>query len=109
MSGAELVQQTASSAFVVKAFSVYGFENFEDTGYPGYRAGDVDLKSAMFIAGDDAEAKRVVSALCVQLGWEVVDTGPLSMSLHLEHMALLWIKMAGQARKTGFVWARLLR
>lgn len=109
LSGAELVQQTVPSASVVKAFSVYGFENFEDTGYPGYRSGDADLKPAMFIAGDDAEAKNVVSDLCVHLGWEVVDTGPLSMSLHLEHMALLWIKMAGQSRETGFVWARLLR
>jgi hypothetical protein len=31
------------------------------------------------------------------------------MSLHLEHMALLWIKMAGAQRNGGFVWARLQR
>ncbi len=32
--------------------------------------------------------------LCQQLVWEPVDTGPLSMSLHLEHMTWLWIGMA---------------
>jgi hypothetical protein len=40
----------------------------------------------------------------------VVDTGPIAMSLHLEHMTLLWIKMARvQGAGAGFVWAQLLR
>lgn len=105
-SGGEVVQDLVPQARVVKAFTIYGFENFEDSTYPGYG----DLKPAMLIAGNDAEAKRVVTTLCRELGWEPVDTGPVSMSLHLEHMTLLWIKMARvQGTGAGLVWARLQR
>lgn len=103
-SGAEVVQSLAPQAKVVKAFTIYGFENFEDNHYPGYG----DLKPAMLIAGDDAAAKQTVADLCQALGWEPVDVGPLAMSLHLEHMTLLWIQMARvQGQGSGFVWARL--
>ncbi len=104
-SSSEIIQQLLPDAHVVKAFTIYGFENFENNHYPGYG----DLKPAMLIAGDDAEAKTVVANLCQQLGWEPIDTGNISMSLHLEHMALLWISMAGAQRNGGFVWARLQR
>jgi hypothetical protein len=51
-----------------------------------------------------------IATLCQELGLEVVDTGPIAMSLHLEHMTLLWIKMARvQGAGAGFVWAQLLR
>ncbi len=103
-SGAEFVQSLVPTAKVVKAFTIYGFENFEDNTYPGYG----DLKPAMLIAGDDAIAKQIVSTLCQELDWEPVDTGNLAMSLHLEHMTLLWIQMARvQGLGPGFVWARL--
>lgn len=103
-SGAEVVQSLVPGAKVVKAFTIYGFENFEDNDYPGYG----DLKPAMLIAGDDAGAKATVGTLCTALGWEPVDVGPLGMSLHLEHMTLLWIKMARmQGLGAGFVWAML--
>jgi 8-hydroxy-5-deazaflavin:NADPH oxidoreductase len=103
-SGAEVVQSLAPNAKVVKAFTIYGFENFEDNSYPGYG----DLKPAMLIAGYDAIAKQGVSELCQALGWEAVDTGNLAMSLHLEHMTLLWIKMARvQGLGPDFVWAML--
>lgn len=103
-SGAEFVQSLVPTAKVVKAFTIYGFENFEDNHYPGYGA----LKPAMLIAGNDVIAKQTVSALCSELGWEPIDVGNLAMSLHLEHMTLLWIQMARvQGLGSGFVWARL--
>ncbi len=105
ISGGETIQQLVPDARVVKAFTIYGYENFEDNHYPGYG----DLKPAMLIAGDDLAAKSIVADLAQQLGWEPIDTGNLAMSLHLEHMALLWIKMAGTQRNGGFVWARLQR
>jgi 8-hydroxy-5-deazaflavin:NADPH oxidoreductase len=105
ISGGETIQQLVPDARVVKAFTIYGYENFEDNNYPGYG----DLKPAMLIAGNDPTAKLVVAGFCEQLGWEPIDTGNLAMSLHLEHMTLLWIKMAGAQRKGGFVWARLQR
>ena len=106
LSGGEYVQQLAPEARVVKAFSVYGYENFVDTAYPGYGG----LRPAMLLAGDDARAKSLVAGLCQELGWDPVDCGPLTTSLHLEHMTLLWIKMArSQGLGPGFVWARLKR
>jgi 8-hydroxy-5-deazaflavin:NADPH oxidoreductase len=106
ISGSETIQQLVPDAQVVKAFSIYGYENFEDSQYPGYG----DLKPAMLIAGNDPAAKSVVAGFCQQLGWESIDTGHLSMSLHLEHMTLLWIKMArSQGIGAGFVWAKLWR
>jgi hypothetical protein len=105
-SGAEEVQKLAPAAKVVKAFTIYGYENFIDSAYPGYG----DLKPAMLIAGDDAAAKETVGRLCADLGWRPVDVGPLAGSLHLEHMTLLWIKMGRvQGKGAGFVWAMLER
>jgi predicted dinucleotide-binding enzyme len=106
ISGGEFVQNLVPDAKVVKAFNIYGFENFADTAYPGYG----ELKPAMLIAGNDAGAKATVAGLCEQLGWTPVDTGDIAMSLHLEHLALLWIKMARiQGKGSGFVWAMLTR
>jgi 8-hydroxy-5-deazaflavin:NADPH oxidoreductase len=105
ISGGETIQQLVPDARVVKAFTIYGYENFEDNNYPGYG----DIKPVMLIAGNDPAAKSVVAGFCEQFGWEPIDTGNLAMSLHLEHMTLLWIKMAGAQRKSGFVWARLQR
>lgn len=103
-SSSEIIQQLVPDARVVKAFTIYGYENFENNQYPGYG----DLKPAMLIAGNNSDAKLVVADFCQQLGWEPIDTGNIDMSLHLEHMALLWIKMARvQGIGAGFVWARL--
>lgn len=109
-SGGEMAQTLVPEAKVVKAFSISGYENFENVAYPGYQAGDSVLKPAMLIAGDDGDAKATITGLCEQLGWETVDTGPLAMSLHLEHMALLWIKLARvQGLGAEFTWAILRR
>jgi hypothetical protein len=105
-SGAEEVQRLAPGAKVVKAFTIYGFENFINSAYPGYG----NLKPAMLIAGDDAPAKATVGKLCEDLGWRPVDVGPLSTSLHLEYLTLLWIKMGRvQGKGANFVWAMLER
>ena len=105
-SGAEEVQRLAPGAKVVKAFTIYGFENFQNCAYPGFG----NLKPAMLIAGDDANAKATVGKLCEGLGWRPVDVGPLSSALHLEHMTLLWIKMGRvQGKGANFVWAMLER
>jgi predicted dinucleotide-binding enzyme len=105
-SGSEEVQKLAPGAKVVKAFTIVGYENFEDSSYPGYG----DLKPVMLIAGDDPKAKEVVSKLAAALGWRAEDAGPLSSALHLEHLCLLWIKIARvQGKGPHFVWALLER
>ena len=105
-SGSEFIQKLIPDASVVKAFTIYGFENFIDSTYPDYSS----LKPAMLIAGDDLASKTIVGDLITQLGWEPVDTGGLSQALHLEHMTLLWIKMARvQGQGPDFVWGRMTR
>jgi len=102
ISGSEKIQEW-SQAKVIKAFTVYGFENFEDTAFPKY-----NVLPVMPIAGDDLETKQEITPLIESLGFEVLDVGPLSSALHLEHMTLLWVKMVRmQGRDPRFTWGLL--
>lgn len=104
-SGSAWIQSLVPAAKVVKAFSVYGFENFEDNAYPGY-----GVKPAMLFCGDDAAAKTTVAGLIAELGWEPVDVGGLVQALHLEHMTLLWVRMVRAGKQSPHLtWARLAR
>jgi predicted dinucleotide-binding enzyme len=88
-SGAETVARWAEGARVVKAFNTTGFNVMEQPGFGAEAA-------SMFICGDDAAAKSDVTALAEQLGFEVVDCGPLANARLLENLALLWISLARQ-------------
>jgi predicted dinucleotide-binding enzyme len=104
-SGSQRVQQRVPKARVVKAFSIYGFENFESSAYPGY-----EVLPAMLFCGDDAGAKKAVAALITELGWEPLDVGGLDQALHLEHMTLLWVRLVrAQGHSPHLVWAALRR
>lgn len=104
-SGSQALQALAPKARVVKAFTIYGFENFENSSYPGY-----GVKPAMFFCGDDAAAKSTASTLIGQLGWEPLDVGGLEQALHLEHMTLLWVRMVRvKGQSPNLVWAALRR
>jgi predicted dinucleotide-binding enzyme len=48
----------------------------------------------MFLAGDDADVKAVVTRLGEDLGFEPVGAGTLTMARHLEPLALLGINLA---------------
>lgn len=104
-SGSEMIQSLAPESKVVKAFTIYGFENFENSAYPGY-----NVKPVMMFCGADAGAKQDVARLIADLGWEPLDVGGLEQALHLEHMTLLWVRMV---RVSGYspnmVWAALRR
>jgi hypothetical protein len=104
-SGSEMVQKLVPESHVVKAFSIYGFENFENNRYPGYH-----VKPVMMFCGNSNDAKKTVGGLISQLGWEPLDVGGIEQALHLEHMTLLWIRMVrvgGESPHT--VWAKLRR
>ena len=104
-SGSESVQALAPGARVVKAFSIYGFENFEDSAYPAY-----NVRPAMLYCGNDAAAKSTAAGLIAELGWEPLDVGGLEQALHLEHMTLLWVRMVRMGgRSPHIVWAALRR
>lgn len=104
-SGSEMVQALAPDTKVVKAFTIYGFENFEESAYPGY-----NVKPVMMYCGKDAAAKQIVDTLIAQLGWQPLDVGGLEQALHLEHMTLLWVRMVRVNRHSPYmVWAALTR
>jgi hypothetical protein len=104
-SGSEMVQKLIPETKVVKAFTIYGFENFEDSSYPGY-----NVKPLMMYCGNDSAAKKVVEQLIAQLGWHPLDVGGLEQALHLEHMTLLWVRMVRvNGNSPNMVWAMLTR
>jgi len=76
----ELLQRHLPASKVVKAFNhIYAAELTTDgqaTGTPNRRA--------LAIAGNDAEAKRVVTELIDRFGFDVVDIGPLSDSWRIQ-------------------------
>jgi len=86
-SGGEQVAGWAKGARVVKAFNSTGAGNMGNARYGADKA-------VMFVAGDDAEAKRVATQLSNDLGFETVDAGPLKQARLLEPLAMLWISLA---------------
>lgn len=105
LSGSEKVQEWAPDALVVKAFTIYGFENFADSAFPDY-----NVKPVMMMAGNDRAAKDTVASLITDLGYEPLNTGALDQALHLEHMTLLWVKMVRRdGHQPRLVWAKLER
>lgn len=61
-------------ARLVKAFNTIHFEHLATEGNTDL---PLDRRRAIFVAGDDADAKRTVSELITQLGFAPVDTGSL--------------------------------
>ena len=61
-------------ARVVKAFNTLYYKLLQDEGRP---EGDVQDRLAVFLAGDDEEAKAVVSKLIEEIGFAPIDTGSL--------------------------------
>jgi 8-hydroxy-5-deazaflavin:NADPH oxidoreductase len=101
-SAGETVARLAPGARVVKAFNTTGANNMVDS---HYGMG----KLMMLVAGDNADAKTTVMSLANDLGFEPIDAGPLSMSRHLEAMAMVWIKLAlvqQMGRNFGFALLR---
>ncbi len=70
----ELLQAHLPESHVVKAFNNIHFEHLASLARP---AGSED-RSALAIAGDDEDAKKAVTDLLDDLGYDVVDAGPLA-------------------------------
>ncbi len=76
----EMVAAHLSGAKIVKAFNAILEKDVEKDAVP---AGS-GPRRALPIAGDDAEAKQVVSAILEKLGYDVVDAGPLAEGWRFE-------------------------
>jgi len=79
----EKIQKLLPRAFVVKAFNSVGSANMIN---PQYEQGP----PTMFLCGDDAAAKRNVSGILRQFGWEPFDCGGIRASRALEPLCMLW-------------------
>jgi len=88
---------------LVKAFNTFGAEFHER---PELASTAADL----YLAGDDADARRSIAELARTLGFDPVDVGPLRNAAHLESLAILWIHLAtvGQ-RGRDFAFKALAR
>lgn len=80
----EQVQRVVPGAKVVKAFNTVGNALMVHPKLPG---GPPD----MFIAGNDDDAKKIVSQICEHWGWGVIDLGGIDASRYLEPMCLVWV------------------
>jgi predicted dinucleotide-binding enzyme len=83
-SGGEQVQRLLPGAHVVKAFNTVGNTHMFRPSFPG---GPPD----MFFCGNDEDAKKKVSAILHDFGWEVVDLGGIDASRYLEAMCMAWV------------------
>jgi predicted dinucleotide-binding enzyme len=86
---AERIQRTFPSARVVKSLNTVNADLMVDPGALGE-------EHTMFVAGDDPEAKTVVSGLLGELGWrDVIDLGDLSGARGMEMFLPLWLRLFG--------------
>lgn len=80
------VQNYLPEAKVVKAFNTI-------SAYIMINAPREEGVPDLFIAGNDADAKKVVAGFATQWGWgSVIDLGDIKSSFWLETFAMLWIQ-----------------
>jgi 8-hydroxy-5-deazaflavin:NADPH oxidoreductase len=78
----ERLQQRASSAKFVKAFSCVGAPLMVNPKLPS--------KPSMFICGNDPQAKDATRAILDQFGWETEDMGGAPAARAIEPLCVLW-------------------
>lgn len=83
----ETLQRLLPEGKVVKAFNTV---NNAFMVRPHWEGGIPD----MYLAGDDAEAKRKVRDILVRFGWNPVDLGGILSSRWLEAMCMAWVNVA---------------
>ena len=79
----EQLQKQFPDARFVKAFNSVGAHFMID---PQFKDG----KPTMFICGDDPSAKKSVSAILDQFGWDVADMGGVESARAIEPLCMLW-------------------
>jgi predicted dinucleotide-binding enzyme len=73
-SSEEVLKQIPSSSHLVKAFNTIYYEHLGTRGDPNLSKED---RFAIFVAGDDSDAKTTVSKLIEDIGFAAVDIGSL--------------------------------
>ncbi|AEH11482.1 MULTISPECIES: NADPH-dependent F420 reductase [Protofrankia] len=98
----ELLQKHLPTSKVVKAFNNIYFKHLLSLARP---AGTPD-RSALPIAGDDADAKAAVTAFLDAIGYDAVDAGPLSEGWRFQRdtaaYATLYFDRSSASGQDGF-------
>jgi 8-hydroxy-5-deazaflavin:NADPH oxidoreductase len=79
----ERLQREFASARFVKAFNSVGNALMVN---PAVRGGP----PTMFICGNDSDAKRIVTNVLDQFGWETADMGTVEAARAIEPLCILW-------------------
>lgn len=79
----ERLQKTAPGAKFVKAFSSTGNTFMVNPSFP-------DGRPTMFICGNDDGAKKEVTAVLDQFGWDTEDCGKVEAARVIEPLSILW-------------------
>lgn len=79
----EQLQREFPKARFVKAFNSVGSEQMVN---PQYAEG----RPTMFICGNDAAAKKTVTRILDQFGWDIADMGPAEAARAIEPLCMLW-------------------
>jgi predicted dinucleotide-binding enzyme len=79
----ERLQAEFEAARFVKAFSSVGNANMVN---PSFEGG----KPTMFICGNDDQAKKTVTEILDQFGWETADMGKATAARAIEPLCMLW-------------------
>src|SRR6266571_4526718 len=82
----ERLQREFKNARLVKAFNSVGNTCMVN---PQFKGG----KPTMFICGDDAAAKKAVTGILEQFGWETADMGKAEAARAIEPLCMLWCKI----------------
>ena len=97
----EQLQGEFSSARFVKAFNSVGSALMVNPDFDG-------IKPSMFICGNDPEAKKQVTAILDQFGWETEDMGAAEAARAIEPLCILWC-IPGFARNEWMHAFKLLK
>lgn len=89
-SGGEQVQRWIPSAKVVKAFNIVGNAHMFRPDFPGG-------PPTMFLCGNDEGARKSVTELLAQFGWEAIDLGGIEAARLLEPLCILWVQFGSQS------------
>lgn len=94
---AEQIQRAAPGARVVKTLNTAANEVM----VAPYRIGDGD--TTIFVAGDDADARRVARELLAELGWkDIVEFERLDAARGLEMWLPLWVRLMQKFGRAEF-------
>ena len=80
----EQLQKDFPDAHFVKAFNSVGAPQMVD---PQLRGG---VRPTMFICGNDDAAKKTVTGILDQFGWETADMGTAEAARAIEPLCMLW-------------------